>query len=184
MCPSCQWALFRGQNWKAPCSCKIVTSRLFDLVRFVYRYMNTACLTCCCCVLLASSSGSGSLSRLKYVSKIPDLLVTSVGSSRTISLTVSAFSSTQSATNGCVSSNLASLAQQQYKSLHQYCFPNVQDDKLSFDAYHLEQPAALLSMSGDQTEPIPCMAQELELQARQLEEQHLMQIHDRCSCHL
>lgn len=52
------------------------------------------------------------------------------------------------------------------------------EDKLSFDAYHLEQAPALLSMSDDQTEPIPCMAQELELQARQLEEQHLMQLHD------
>ena len=55
----------------------------------------------------------------------------------------------------------------------------MQDDKSSLDAYQLEQPSGLLSMSGDQAEPIPCMAQELELQARQLEEQHLLHIHDR-----
>lgn len=55
----------------------------------------------------------------------------------------------------------------------------LQEDKSSFDAYQLEPCSALLSISSDQTEPIPCMAQELELQARQLEEQHSMQLHDR-----
>ncbi|KAL3130374.1 hypothetical protein ABBQ38_008200 [Trebouxia sp. C0009 RCD-2024] len=54
------------------------------------------------------------------------------------------------------------------------------DNKSSFGTYELEPSSALLSMSNDQAEPIPCMAQELELQARRLEEQHLMQIHDRC----
>lgn len=38
-------------------------------------------------------------------------------------------------------------------------------------------------MSNDQAEDIPCMAQELELQARQLEEQHLVQMHDRYAYH-
>ena len=39
-----------------------------------------------------------------------------------------------------------------------------------------------MSLPGEQTAPIPCMAQELELQARQLEEQHSMQALERCAC--
>lgn len=52
------------------------------------------------------------------------------------------------------------------------------DDKSCFNVCQLDPPSALLAMPTDQAEPIPCMAQELELQARQLEEQHLTQLHD------
>lgn len=54
------------------------------------------------------------------------------------------------------------------------------EDPANFDMCAAEQEPALgfptqMSLPGEQTAPIPCMAQELELQARELEEQHSMQ---------
>jgi len=39
--------------------------------------------------------------------------------------------------------------------------------------------SARMSLPLEQPERIPCMAQELELQARRLEEQHSMHVYDR-----
>lgn len=61
---------------------------------------------------------------------------------------------------------------------------SLQEDKAGCKPWEAEQLPALgfpgrLSIPSEQAETIPCMAQELELQAQRLEEQHSLQAYDR-----